>query len=265
MLQAIANLFATDGTTQLLFDTLAISFSAETESKLSQRFNSSGVLVTANEVKGTTTETGTIDFNEVKWGPLAFAFGQKARSVTGGSLVLPDDFAYETVPSTAPYEIEDAYITAGNDALKTILVTVTDSHSSGITAGTTLTRASDPATPADGEVGVDTTNSKLVFNSAQAGMKIFYPRYHTYSAYEDIGGPSGFTTWGSFYLHGEIITPDTGSSNILFYAPQVKITGAASFTLDNNVPTISVPISFGAPTGFDSGVQLVNTLGATSS
>lgn len=266
MLQGVANVFAVDSDTQLLFEPLSVSFDEETSSKLSRRFNSNGLLVTANEVPSTSQETGTINFNSTTWGTIAFARGQKPRKVTGGSLILPDEFVYATVPSQSPYEIDDAYVTAANDALRgseTIKVTA-NATAAAVTAGTTLARAATAATPADGEVGVDTTGNKLVFNAAQAGLPIFYPRYKTFSSYEDIGGPSGFTTWGTFALFGEIIDPANGGARMIFRAASVTLTGKASFTLDDGVPELSVPLAFGAPAGEDSGIHLINKFGAVA-
>jgi len=266
MLQGIANVYAVDAATQLLFEPLSVSFDEETSSKLSQRFNSSGLLVTSSEVQGTSQETGTITFNSTNWNSIAFARGQKPRTVASdGTLILPTSFVYATVPTSSPYEIDDAYITTANDALRgteTIKVTVT-AQGGGIQAGETLARAATAATPADGEVGVDTTDNKLVFNAAQAGVNIFYPKYQTATAYQDIGGPTGFSSWGQFVLFGEIIDPSNGSDRYIFRCPQVTTTGKASFTLDDGVPELSVPVAFGAPTGEDTGVHLINKFGAT--
>ncbi|MGD1941873.1 MAG: hypothetical protein ACFB0G_11230 [Leptolyngbyaceae cyanobacterium] len=264
MFQGVANVFAVDSDTQLLFEPIGITFDEETSEKLSQRFNTQGVLVTSSQVQGTSTESGTLDFNSTTWGQLAFARGQKPRKVTGGNLVLPDEFVYTTVPTTGPFEIADDYVTTANDALRgtaTIKVTANETGK-GMTAGSTLARASTAATPGTGEVGVDTTGNKLVFNAAQAGLAIFYPRYDVFATYEDIGGPTGFSSWGEFALFGEIIDPSNGGARYIFRAAKCSLSGKAPFTVNDSVPTLSVPLAFGAPAGEDTGIHLINKFGA---
>ncbi|NEQ45637.1 MAG: hypothetical protein F6K00_19660 [Leptolyngbya sp. SIOISBB] len=266
MLQGLANFYAVDSETQLPLEPVGVTFDEETSEKLSQRFNSQGVLVTSSQVQGTSTESGTIDFNSTTWGQLAFARGQKPRQVTGGNLILPDEFVYDRVPTSAPYEINDPYVTAVNDALRgseTIKVSANET-AAGMPAGTTFARASTPASPAEGEVGVDTSGGKLVFDAAQAGLSIFYPRYKTFTDYQDIGGPTGFTNWGTFALFGEIVDPGNGGARYIFRAGAVTLSGKAPFTVDDSVPTLSVPVAFGAPAGEDTGIHLINKFGAVT-
>jgi hypothetical protein len=220
---------------------------AESESKESQKFNSQGELVTASLVKGSTSYTFTLSYNEIDWGNLGFALNQFPRD--GSSVAIPT-LKFGTVPSTGPYTIADADLVSGN----------IDDVSVTITAGGTWGQAGQwlevvGAAPSAGEVQV--AAGTLTFNAAQAGATIAYPVYTTYSAAQDLGGPSGASAWGEFEFWGKIFIPSISAGAIL-HVPKLTIAEDPTFTVDDSVPTVSVVCGMGTPTGWDKPFRIIN-------
>lgn len=233
----------------LILELLSFELTTESASKESQKFNSNGELVTASKVKGSTSYGFTLSFNEINWGSLGFATGQFPR--TASSVKIPA-LAYATVPSTAPYEVTDSYITASNDDDITVVST---EASGGLQPGITLTHGT--STPTAGTVYVDTTNGKFVFNAAQAGLKFAYPKFTTYSSVQDIGGPSGAVTWNKFEFWGKIYIPSI-SAGAIIQIPDCEIATEPSFSVSNDVPTISIECALNTPSGWNKPYRLFN-------
>lgn len=237
----------------LVLGLLSFELAAESESKESQKFNSQGELVTATTVKGGTSYSLNLTYNDVDWGSLAFAAGQFPRNYSAANVDIPA-LTYATVPSSSPYEIDDAYVTATTDDDITVVITET---SGGLPAGTTLTHAATAATPGAGEVGVDGVNNKLVFNAAQAGAKIAYPKFTAYSAVQDIGGPTGADTWGTFEFYGKVFIPSISAGTIIYF-PSVTISTEPTITVDDGVPELAIECGLSTPSGWDKPYRLIN-------
>lgn len=223
---------------------LSFAVNAESNTKESSKFNSNGELVTASKVKGSTSYTLQLSMNEIDWGLEGFLAGQFPRTAT--NVPIPS-LTYDDVPTAAAYEITDSYVTAAND--DEITVVITESGTWG-QAGQTLTHAATPASPGAGEVGVDVTNGKLIFNAAQAGAPIAYPKFTTYTSVQDVGGPSGADTWGRFQFWGKIFVPSISNGEIL-YIPDAEIASEPSWTIDDGVPTVTIDCSMNTPTGWN--------------
>lgn len=226
---------------------LSFELTSDSESKESQRFNSNGELVTATQIKGATSYSFTLSFNEIDWGHLGFALNQFPRSAEN---VRIPQLRFGEVPATAPYEITDATLIAGNIA--DVTVTITEGGDWG-EAGQWL----DPvgATPDPGEVQV--AAGTLTFNADQAGAPVAYPVYASWDNAQDLGGPSGGDAWGEFEFWGNIVIPSIDQGTLI-YIPQATIAEDPSFTVDDSVPTVSVVCGMGTPSGWDKPFRIVN-------
>jgi len=237
----------------LVLGLLSFELTTDSASKESQRFNSQGELVTATTVKGSTSYGLTLTYNDVDWGGLAFASGQFSRDFSASNVDIPA-LEFGTVPSTADYEIPDTYITDATDDDITVVITET---SGGLPAGTTLTHAATAATPGAGEVGVDGTGNKLVFNAAQAGASIAYPKFTSYSSVADIGGPSGADTWGNFEFYGKVFIPSISAGAIIYF-PTVTIATEPTITVNDGVPELAIECGLTTPSGWNKPYRIFN-------
>ena len=226
---------------------LSFELTAESTPKESQAFNSQGELVTKSLVKGSTSYSFTLSYNEIDWGNLGFALNQFPRTASSAAIPL---LKYGTVPASGTYEIADAALVSGNIAQ--VSVTITSSGTWG-EAGQTLTVVA--GAPSAGEVQV--AAGTLTFNAAQAGAPVAYPVYTTYSTVQDVGGPTGGTAWGEFEFWGKIFIPSMTSGAVL-YIPQATISEEPTVTVDDSVPTISVVCGLGTPAGWDKPYRIFN-------
>lgn len=236
----------------LILGLLSFELAAESTPKESQKFNSSGELVSASTVKGATAFTFTLSYNEIEWGNLGFALNQFPRIAT--SVNIPQ-LKYATVPLTSPYTVADAAIVVGN--ADDISVSITASGSAG-QAGQWFVVVG--AAPDPGEVQVGT--GLLTFNAAQAGAEIAYPLYSPYATVQDLGGPSGGESWGEFEFFGKILVPSV-TAGLIIHIPKATIAEDPSITIDDSVPTVAVVCGMGTPTGWDKPYRLFNMSTAT--
>lgn len=227
---------------------LSFELTAESESKESQKFNSEGTLVTASRVKGSTSYSFTLSYNEIDWGNLGFALNQFPRSA---SAVTIPTLKYGTVPAAAPYTITDAGISASN-----VSVVITKSGAWG-QAGQSL------VVGGSGSGSVAVASTTLTFNAAQAGASVAYLAYasSSYSA-QDYGGPTGGAAWGSFEFWGTIFIP-TLTSGTKIYIPEASISEDPTITIDDGVPTVEVVCGMNTPTGWDKPFRILNLDTAT--
>ena len=227
---------------------LSFELTAESESKESQKFNSEGTLVTASRVKGSTSYSFTLSYNEIDWGNLGFALNQFPRSA---SAVTIPTLKYGTVPAAAPYTITDADISDTN-----VSVVITKSGAWG-QAGQALVVAGS------GSGSVAVSGTTLTFNAAQAGASVAYLAYasSSYNA-QDYGGPTGGATWGSFEFWGTIFIP-TLTSGTKIYIPEASISEDPTITIDDGVPTVEVVCGMNTPAGWDKPFRILNLDTAT--
>jgi hypothetical protein len=214
----------------------------ESTQKESQRFIE-GELKTVRTVKGSSTYSLEISFNELDWMHMGFAKNEFPK--TGSNVALPSILS-ANVPSASPYEISNAFFTAANDTTYGIYAVVTADGAWGPSGG--LIRGA--TTPASGEVVLDAANTKLVFHEDQAGAPVDIPIFATKSSIEFYGGPGVATKFGVFELWGQIFVPSIAAGIWRRY-PQVEIVSEPSVTIDNNVPTVTVQCSAGIPTGWE--------------
>jgi hypothetical protein len=153
---------------------MAFEITGESQEKTSKKFVN-GRLVTAGSLIDDESYKMKVSIQAASWTALQFAHGEMAG--TTSSISLPE-VRYAKVPSASPYEIVDADV--------------------GTSAGVWVFQV-DPidkplvlsvGAPAAGAFQVDATNTKLVFNAAQAGASIAYRVFKTYSNVGSIGEES---------------------------------------------------------------------------
>lgn len=229
-------------------------FAQEAEQKEAQGFVS-GKLVTKSTAEGSVTSTVRISTQYVDWMQLGLALNQFPRVLTSETVTT---LKTATVPTSSPYEIADTAITTGNTNF--IFVTIAEPDTNN--QPRTLTRAATPASPATGEVGVDTTNNKLVFNAAQAGAAIAYTVPSTLATVQGYGGSGNLSTIGNIEFWGKIYSP-TASQGMLIYFPNLQRSTRPTLTLSNDVPTLECEYGAIAPSGWTEPYKILNLNTAT--
>jgi len=214
----------------------------DVSTKESQRPNA-GALVTARTVKGASTYTVDLSWNEVDWMHMGFEKNEFPK--TGADVPIPTVLS-TSVPTTAPYEITNAFFTDANDALYGIFAIVVQSGAWGQTGG--LIRGT--TTPAAGEVVLDDANTKLVFNAAQAGAPIDIPIFATKNTIQYYGGAGTAVKYGTFELWGEIYIGEL-ATNIWRHYPQLEIVNEPSVEVNDGVPETTMTLSASFPAGWE--------------
>lgn len=224
-------------------------FTQEAESKEAQGFVG-GKLITKSTAEATVASTLKLSTQYADWAQLGFSLDQFSRASTNE--VVPV-LKRVNVPTSAPYEISDALITAGN----------TNSIFAYVNAFGTwgqpgyLARAGTPASPTTGQVGVDTTNNKLIFHSSQAGAPITYTVPQTLATVQIYGGSGSPTAYGNIEFWGKVYSPEA-TAEWQIYFPNLQRKSRPSITIQNDVPTLEVEFGAVAPSGWSDPYKLLN-------
>ncbi len=178
---------------------------------------------------------------------IAWFFNQIPQS---GSLSIPVRVP-AVVPTVAPYEINDAGVTAAN--AEGIYVYVTRGGSISPSKEGMRWRTADAVTPpADAtEVQLDTTNNKIVFHAADAGASVGYYIPQPTSSRRFIGGANTqkfgeFEFFGICEQNGMLMHyPSVDFSSI----PSIELSGSDASTLEieciaNTVGNAEYPYTF---------------------
>ncbi|HIK16132.1 MAG TPA: hypothetical protein IGS53_12725 [Leptolyngbyaceae cyanobacterium M33_DOE_097] len=224
-------------------------FVQEAEPKEAQGFVG-GKLQTKSSAEATVSNTLTLSTQYIDWAQLGFTLDQFKRVATNETMLVPKRV---TVPTSAPYEITDAAITAANTS--SIFATVTGFGTWGQPGA--LARATTPASPASGEVGVDTTNTKLVFNAAQAGAPITYTVPVTYASVETYGGSGTLTRYGNIEFYGKLYSPES-TDEFQIYFPNLQRSSRPTITIADDVPTLEIQFGAIAPAGWEEPYKVSN-------
>ncbi len=224
-------------------------FAQEAENKEAKGFVA-GKLVTKSTGESTVTSTLKISTQYVDWQQLGLTLDQFSRTFTNEKMPVQK---VANVPSTAPYEITDALITAENN--NDIFVTISEASTAG--QPRSLPRATTPASPAVGQVGVDTTNNKLIFNAAQAGAPIVYTVPSTLTSVEGYGGSGTLPRIGNLEFYGKIYSP-TAMQGMHVYFPQLQRKSRPTITIADDVPTLEIEFGAIAPAGWEEPYKILN-------
>jgi hypothetical protein len=130
-----------------------------------------------------------------------------------------------TVPGS-PYEITDAALTGLAVADVTVSVAYT-----GTIAYQPLKVIT--GTPSTGEVKLDSTNGKLVFNSAQAGLPILYYILNTYSSVQTIGVEQSAVLLDQVSFDG-VLDMASAPNRIRFNMPSLGPSGNTTIQVGDN-------------------------------
>lgn len=232
---------------------LRFSYNSEAAPKRSQKFTK-GKLNNASSAQGLITHSLEFAFNEADWAHLGFSLG--AFPKVGASAIVPA-WRDDTVPATSAYEIEDAGITVAN--LPHIFVYIPTRGTWGEVGY--MPRATTPASPAAGEVGIDTTANKLIFNAAQANAPIQYQIPVTKENFQYYGGAGVSTKWGQFEFSGEVYSPLRPSPDFIRF-PMVEIVGRPTWAFTNDVPEIVITAEPSIPAGWEEPFEYINVSSA---
>ena len=124
--------------------------------------------------------TAVIQIEAASWEAMEIAFG--LESAESASLDLWE-MRTKTIPTSGAAEITDADIATALG----VQAVVVESGSWGNSGALTLIASGSPAA---GQYRVDATNSKILFNAAQAGATIAYPLIKNYTTLRTIGKES---------------------------------------------------------------------------
>ncbi|MEX0271397.1 hypothetical protein AB3R30_19840 [Leptolyngbyaceae cyanobacterium UHCC 1019] len=224
-------------------------FSQEAESKEAQGFVG-GRLVTKSTAEASVSSTVKLTTQFTDWQQLGLVLDQFPRVLTNEKLVV---LKTATVPSVAPYEIVDAAITVANT--NDIFANIAGAGVWG--QPKPLPRAATPATPATGQVGVDTTGTKLVFNVAQAGAPVTYTVPVTLTSVEAYGGSGTLSKIGNLEFNGIIYSPEA-SQGIPISFPLLQRKTRPTMTISNDVPEFEIEFGAIPPVGWDEPYKILN-------
>lgn len=209
-----------------------------------------GVRRVKSSAEGEVTDSLILRLQYNDWASLGFATDEFPKTAT--NVTLPT-LKYDTVPAAAPYEIADPDITEANDAY--IKAFVNEAGFWG-QAGS-LTRAADPAAPGVGEVGVDTTNNKLVFNEAQKSAPITRTTPVTHSTIQAYGGPGTAVKYGDVAFRGQVYSTEQ-TEQWPIYFPKLARNGRPNLAFAGDVPVLEIPFIAVTPSGWDKPYQILN-------
>lgn len=224
-------------------------FTQESETKEAKGFVG-GKLVTRSAAEASVTSTVKISTEYTDWMQLGMTLDQFSRTFTSKKILV---LKTALVPTAAPFEIVDTAITSANT--NDIFAAISEAGTWG--QPKPLTRATVPASPAVGQVGVDTTDTKLVFNSAQAGASISYTVPQTLTTVEGFGGSGTLSTIGNLEFYGKIYSP-TASQGFTIYFPNLQRKSRPTITLSNDVPTLEIEFGAVAPAGWTEPYEILN-------
>lgn len=200
--------------------------------------------------EGEVTDSLTLRLQYNDWASLGFALDAFPKSAT--NVVVPT-LKFDTVPVSGAFEITDTAVTAASDVYLKVFV---NQQGTWGQAGN-LERAATAATPGVGEVGVDTTNNKLIFNSAQAGAPISYTVPVTYAAIESFGGAGAATKYGDISFRGKVYSTEQ-SAQWPIYFPKLQRNGRPSIAFAGDVPILEIPFIAVTPSGWEQPYQILN-------
>ena len=255
MLQGIGDTFAetlnlTDNRMIELF-LFEFNFASEAENQEALAYIA-GVQQTKASAESSVTNTLTLSTQFVDWAQLGFAVDQFPTTET--NIKIPT-LKTATVPSAAAYEVSDAAITTANDAF--IKASINSFGSWGQPGPLTRTATAATAPAAAGEVQVDTTNNKLVFNSTEAGAGISYIVPIDYTSIESYGGANSPTSYGKISFRGKLFSTES-TENWGIYFPSLSRNSRPSIELTSDTPTLTIEFAAETPSGWPVPYQIFN-------
>lgn len=234
----------------LVYDGPILSFSMTTESdeKVARALRE-GKLEVVESAIGAVTRTVTITQESVDWWGLGFALDE----IPAASTAVPWDIWKDNikVPATAPYEITDAAITAGNAAA----IKIVQSADALGRNRRPLKQSTSP--PPAGSVHVDGATGKITFNAAQAGATIAYAIPKTWASGETIGLNNTYDLWGAIKFVGKLYIPNM-PVGVGFVFWRLTRSSIGDIEISDGVPTLQSTFKAVPAPGRRSPVSLFN-------
>lgn len=205
--------------------------------------------VVVGSVSGDEERSLAIQIASVDWAALQLAEGELASNV---NVTLPI-WKSGTVPSTAPYEIIDADIAAGNQAtVKSYLVDKVGTNMAGY-----LTRVAIAPTSAR-EVQVDGANTKLVFHSGLAGGGVAYVVDVAQTNLPSIGKAASPVKLNNLSFIGHGCGDGFDEGGLLLHIPKISRSGRPTYNTADDVTTLEIPFEILVAGGEREGVHFYN-------
>lgn len=196
--------------------------------------------------------TLTLSFEYLDWFHMGFAYDEMPQ--TSSNVTLPI-IKKGTVPSTAPYEITDADITATTEASVQVYIS---SRGSWGEAGP---RRKGTTTPNAGEFVADGAATKLIFDASDAGAPVQYIVNKTYATIESIGHEISADNFGKLAFLGDGYGPEF-PSRVRIYLPNLTRSSIPSLVTDD-VPKFEIQFEANVPAGSRTPHRIYNLATAT--
>lgn len=257
MLQGVGDMAAI--TTQLgsgpldqkLIELYLFSFELTTEVETQEALAYiAGVQRAKKSAKKSEQTTLKVTTQYIDWAQLGFFLGEFDKLVAAQTIPV---LKRATVPSTAPYEVAEAAITTANTG--SLYVYVNEPGPWGMPR--TLPRATTPATPTAGQVGVDTSNHKFIFHAAQAGAPITYTVPQPLTNVRAYGGPGTATKYGEIQFFCTVIEPQS-QYGLKLWLPSLSLKSAPSLSFAGDTPQLEAEFSCNVPSGWELPYQILN-------
>ena len=199
---------------------------------------------------GAQTVTATIEAQVADWWEMGF-FVMDELPQLSSAVPWPAYVDGVTIPSTAPHEIVDTSITAGNKAaIKVYRTGDTDGRNGKpFKVGT--------ATPAADTFYATETGTKLVFNAANAGETIAYEIPVSYTSGSTLGREATYDTFGNLEFYG-LIYMGGMPSGIGLHVFSMQRTAVGNLEINDGVPTLSTTFKCTVPAGKRAPFELID-------
>ncbi|NES91867.1 hypothetical protein [Okeania sp. SIO2B9] len=220
---------------ELCYAGIAIA-SNPTEVQSQCRDRKTGFLVTKRKGLSEIIHTVTLTFQHGDWQHMGFFHDEIPTDASGN--VRKSEFI--NVPSTAPFEVVDANITAQNAAQIRAYLT-----EKGTWGDAGFLQNVNAAPSAVKEVQVDEVNSKLVFDQALAGAEVGYFYDKSYAPIQTIGASDAPENYGDISAWFKSFGDDDFDSGLAYYFPNL-IRNRVPPTIDFNASPMTVSVTYEA-------------------
>lgn len=183
-----------------------------------------------------------LTFEFVDWTILQLAFDEIAQSTS--SIVLP---VLKTATVSSANEIVDTALTSATGVYVYKKTPQPGKYYKVITTGT----------PTADQVKVDTTGTKLVFASSEAGAVVQYSVRKTYTTIESIGKESTYDKFGKLAFSG-IISGTEFAAGMQIVVPQLSRVSTPALTITGELAKLEIDFRASVAPGFRSVFQLYN-------
>lgn len=195
------------------------------------------VIDTVLEASVQTTLTLSTQLNN--WQTTGLGLNQRERTET--AVVIPFS-ARQTVPLSAPFEINDPLIVTGN--LTSVIAAVEEPGIWGV-PGALIKVSVAPAADREYQAVV----GKIIFDESMAGADITYMGTRSITA-KTYGGAGSLSKIGDMQFIGEVYD-SSGQVSQLIQLPQIAVSSRPSFEFSGGVLEVEITFNCSTPAGWD--------------